>query len=573
MQRNVQRSATGAEMDTRGQAHDPAPRQAYDVIVIGAGWSGLMACKYCLAEGSSTLVLEGRDSIGGVWAFTPDPRVGGVMKTTETTSSRCLTEISDFPMPADYPSFPSNQQIAAYLEAYCDRFSLTEHIRFRQRVTRVAKLGDLWEVTTSDGSRQRARHVIVCSGLHQFPNDMSGDERFAGYAGTLMHSAAVKDIPAEWSGNTIVVWGGGESASDIACEASKVASRVYFCIPNGVWFVHKRLNGWPPLPSSEPKILDHITSRLRLWLSPTHQYSPFVYEYLEWAFGFNGHGQEPWRTEAPYQRSFLNKSADVLSRVGSGHVVPKRDVVSCRGTTLRFTDGTRANVDTIITCSGYTPVFPFLPASVPAGTDPRRWFKYVFYNEDPSLAFVGFARPLIGSIPGLAELQSRYVARVFSGACRLPEPAERRAITERDARFWDHQFRDTSLRIGGLVDHFVYADQLARLIGCRPKFAKLFFSSPRRWWRAVTAPWNGCQFWLNDPRHHDRIFATFRRYFGDRVAQVWIFLLLAPVLPLLLLRRRLKISLRDHLSHASRARRVERRPAGARTAAGVALEA
>src|SRR5207245_78842 len=262
-------------------------------------------------------------------------------------------------------------------------------------------------------------HVVVCSGVHRFPNDMSGDERFAGYAGTLMHSAAVKDIPAEWSGNTIVVWGGGESASDIACEASKVASRVYFCIPNGVWFVH----------------------------------SPFVYEYLEWAFGFNGHGQEPWRTEAPYQRSFLNKSADVLSRVGSGHVVPKRDVVSCRGTTLRFTDGTRANVDTIITCSGYTPVFPFLPASVPAGTDPRRWFKYVFYNEDPSLAFVGFARPLIGSIPGLAELQSRYVARVFSGACRLPEPAERRAITERDARFWDHQFRDTSLRIGGLVDH------------------------------------------------------------------------------------------------------------------------
>ena len=119
----------------------------------------------------------------------------------------------------------------------------------------------------------------------------------------------------------------------------------------------------------------------------------------------------------------------------------------------------------------------------------------------------------------------------------------------------------------------MYADQLARLIGCRPKFAKLFFSSPRRWWQAVTAPWNGCQFWLNDPRHHDRIFATFRRYFGDRVAQVWIFLLLAPVLPLLLLRRRLKISLRDHLSHASRARRVERRPAGARTAAGVALEA
>ena len=578
MQASVQRSVTGVEMDTQHRAHDLPPREIYDVIVIGAGWSGLMACKYCLAEGLRTLVLEGRDSIGGVWAFTPDQRIGGVMKTTETTSSRCLTEISDFPMPADYPSFPSNEQVKAYLEAYCERFGLTEHIRFGQRVMRVAKRGDLWEVATCDGNRRLARRVVVSSGLHQFPNDVSGDERFRGYSGALMHSASVKHIPAEWSGKTIVVWGGGESASDVAFEASKVASRVCFCIPNGVWFVHKKVNGWPPFQSSEQKVLDHITSRFRLWLSPTDKYAPFVYEYLEWAFGFNGHGQEPWRTDAPYQRSFLNKSADVLSRVKSGHVVPKRDIVSCQGTTVRFTDGTSAEVDAIVTCSGYRAEFPYFDESVPAGTDPRKWFKYVFCNEDPSLAFVGFARPVIGSIPGLAELQSRYVARVFSGACRLPAPAERRAITERDARYWNHHLRDTSLRIAGLVDHFVYADQLARLIGCRPNFAKLFFSSPRRWWQAVTAPWNGCQFWLNDPRHHDRIFATFRRYHGDRMAQVWIFVLLAPILPLLGLRRRLKIFLRERHSPASSMRRVVRRPpaappADSRTPAGVALEA
>ena len=132
-------------MDTRNQA--------YDVIVIGAGWSGLMAAKYCLAEGLRTVVLEGRDEIGGVWAYTADERYGGVTKTTHTTSSRCVTEISDFPMPDDYPSFPSHEQIRAYLEAYCTRFSLTGHIRFKQRVTRVAKRGDLWQIATADGSQ------------------------------------------------------------------------------------------------------------------------------------------------------------------------------------------------------------------------------------------------------------------------------------------------------------------------------------------------------------------------------------------------------------------------------------
>src|SRR5437870_13061441 len=69
----------------------------FDVIILGAGWSGLMACKYSLGEGLKTLVLERRDSIGGVWSFTQDGRYGGVMTTTETTSSRCVTEMSDFP--------------------------------------------------------------------------------------------------------------------------------------------------------------------------------------------------------------------------------------------------------------------------------------------------------------------------------------------------------------------------------------------------------------------------------------------------------------------------------------------
>jgi len=105
----------------------------FDVIIVGAGWSGLMACKYCLGEGLKTLVLESRDSIGGVWAFTNDTRYGGVMTTTETTSSRCITEISDFPMPEDYPEFPSHLEILAYLKDYCARFDLDRHIRLTIR--------------------------------------------------------------------------------------------------------------------------------------------------------------------------------------------------------------------------------------------------------------------------------------------------------------------------------------------------------------------------------------------------------------------------------------------------------
>ena len=520
----------------------------YDVVIIGAGWSGLLACKYCLAEGLKTLVLEARDTVGGVWAYTDDHRYAGVMKSTRTTSSRCITEISDFPMPSDYPNFPAHSQIHDYLNSYCTYFSLQRHIALSRPVDRITKIGDHWRITMADASKCTSANIVVASGVHRQPNDLSGDERFVSYSGGLAHSATFKEIPTHFSGKTVVVWGGGETASDIASEACDLGAHVYFCIPNGQWFVPRLVDRWPPFPSARQKVVDHTSSRLRLWLSPTHQYSPFIYQYIEYAFGFNGHGQEHWRTAAPYHRAFFNKSAEVLAHVRAGKITPKRDILRCNGKNVFFTDGTSACVDHIIMCSGYHASFPFFDASVNPGTDQRKWFRYIFYNDDPSLAFVGFVRPIVGSIPGISELQSRYAALIFSGKCRLPDRHARATTIDADSKFWNHHFRFTSLRLTGLVDHFIYCDQLAKLIGCYPNFKALFRSSPRMWWRAMIAPWNGCQFWINDVEHRDQVFKTFRRYDNNRISQNYIFLALAPLLPLIGLCTRARIALRERFA-------------------------
>jgi dimethylaniline monooxygenase (N-oxide forming) len=535
-------------MTTSGES---GAEREYDVLVLGGGWSGLLACKYCTAAGLRTLVLEKRETIGGVWAYTDERAWGGVMKNTVTTSSRCITEISDFPMPDGSPDFLHHRQIMAYLHAYATRFALFPHIRLGEEIVGATKRGERWHVSTRRGDTYAARHLVVSTGVHQRPADMAGEARFEGFSGRLLHSASVKEIGEEYRGGTVVVWGGGESASDIACEASLVAERVYFCIPNGQWFVPKVVDRWPPFPSWGPKVVDQTSSRLRLFLSPTHRYSPFVNQYLSHTFGFNGHGHEAWRTHAPYNRCFFNKSTDVLARVKAGAVVPKRDVARCDGATVHFTDGTKADVDHIITCSGYRIALPFLDPN-PAGSDPRGWYKYVFCQDDPSLAFVGFARPIFGSIPGLAELQSRLVASVFSGRVTLPPRDERARTIQRDRRFWNHHFRHTSLRIAGLVDHFRYSDQLAELIGCRPRLWRWLWRNPRRWWQAITAPWNGCQFWLDDPEHRDRVFATFKRYDDNRTSQIYVFVVLAPILPLIMLYSYVSEALRERFDPAHR---------------------
>ena len=522
-------------------------RTNFDVIILGAGWSGLLACKYCLSEGLKVLVLEGRETIGGIWAYTDDQRFGGVMKTTQMTSSRCITEISDFPMPANYPDFPSHNEVLSYLESYCAQFRLSDHIRLGCSITTMKRKDETWEVECSDNSQFCSKNIIMSTGVHQRPNDVAHGALFHHYTGTILHSAAVKEISSEYANKTVIVWGGGESASDIAFEASKVAGRVYFCIPNGQWFVPKVVDRWPPFPSDRRKIVDHTSSRLRLFLSPTHRFSPLIYQYLEHAFGFNGHGQEAWRTSAPYNRSFFNKSAEVLSRVKSGHVIPKRDIDRCEGERVFFTDGTSIEADIIVTCSGYTASFPAFAGGVEPSADPRDWYKYMFFNGDPSLAFVGFVRPIFGSIPGIAELQSRYVAKVFSGRRSLPPKDKRSRSIQQDGATWNHHFRYTSRRLHGLVDHFLYCDQLANLIGCRPHFWNLLWESPRKWWKAITAPWNGCQFWLNDKTQHDRVFKTFARYEENRISEIYVFLVLAPFLPLIGLCTQVRVFWNEHI--------------------------
>src|SRR2546430_13412250 len=90
----MQLQSTGAQLRTHtaSDAVD-APTEAYDVIVVGAGWSGLMACKYCVAEGLRTVVLESRDRIGGVWAYTDYRRYCGGTTTTQPPSFPCVSRL------------------------------------------------------------------------------------------------------------------------------------------------------------------------------------------------------------------------------------------------------------------------------------------------------------------------------------------------------------------------------------------------------------------------------------------------------------------------------------------------
>ena len=141
-----------------------------DVIIIGAGWSGLLSCKYALEEKLSVRVLEKREDIGGVWTFSEDRNVTTVMRNSTTSSSSTVTEISDFPMPESIGEFPKHWDINQYLNDFADKHKLRRYIHFNTTVKRMYKINEVWNIETENHKEYRSKNVIVCSGVHQKAN-------------------------------------------------------------------------------------------------------------------------------------------------------------------------------------------------------------------------------------------------------------------------------------------------------------------------------------------------------------------------------------------------------------------
>lgn len=105
----------------------------------------------------------------------------------------------------------------------------------------------------------------------------------------------------------------------------------------------------------------------------------------------------------------------------------KPEIVSFEVTdrTVRFADGTvEVGVDSVIFCTGYFYSFPFLKSISPAVTEDgrivRNLYEHSIYAQNPTLAFIGIPQRVV-PFP-IAEAQSGFVARLWSG--RIPLPSE-----------------------------------------------------------------------------------------------------------------------------------------------------
>ena len=212
-------------------AADSTPTEV-DVLVIGAGVTGLYQLHRAREAGFSTVLLEAGHGVGGTWYWNRYPLA------RFDSESYTYVYVFDEQLFDEWrwtELFAAQPEIEAYFQRFTERFELEPLIRFDTAVSSVIWDGDTgtWTVTADDGRTWIARYVVSATGMlsHPYFPDVPGREHFRGES---HHTGRWPTDPVELAGKRVAVIGTGSSGVQIipAIAAEAASLTVYQRTPN-----------------------------------------------------------------------------------------------------------------------------------------------------------------------------------------------------------------------------------------------------------------------------------------------------------------------------------------------------
>jgi hypothetical protein len=378
------------------------------VCVVGAGSSGIAVAKVLHERGIEFDCYELSDRVGGNWVYGNKNGISSSYRSLHINTSRERMEYSDYPMPKSYPDFPRHDQIAEYFDNYVDHFGFREHIHFETGVEHVTRRADgTFEVLISEGETHDYAAVLVANGHHWNPRwpepPFPGSDSFEG---EQIHSHDYKD-ESQLAGKDVVVLGMGNSAMDIAVDASYHAKSTILAARRGAHIVPKYIFG---KPADQLGGAEWIPAWIRF---------PAFRAILKMAVGdLESYGLP--KPDHKFAEAHPTISGRILDRLAHGAIQAKPNIAALDGDRIRFEDGSEAHADLVIYCTGYKITFPFFDEGfVSAPGNEIRLFKRLFHPQVPGLYFVGLIQPL-GAIMPIAERQGELIADHLQGRYVLP---------------------------------------------------------------------------------------------------------------------------------------------------------
>jgi hypothetical protein len=373
------------------------------ICVIGAGAAGLEAVRVLRDAGHDAVALERTERVGGHWHTD--------YEALHLITPRDVSGFDGVPMPADYPLFPSREQVIRYLDGFTDRFGLREHVRTGVEVVSVTSPDagrSGWDVATADGTTERFDAVVVANGHHWDP---ALPAMAAEFTGRSLHSSQYRTAD-DLVGERVLVVGAGNSGCDLAVDAVHARRQVSIAMRRGQVFQPKTFfgKGRNQLP---------LLARLPMWLAERVQRelvrisvgSPADYPGL----------QEPVTRNLNQQPPVVNDL--LLYWLQHGRITARPGVTGVSGRTVGFADGSSGEFDTVLWATGFHVTLPFLAPDLLTWRSgaPLRVGGMTVPVGVSRLYTVGLASPRGAQFP-VFSAQARLAARLLGLEGRTARP-------------------------------------------------------------------------------------------------------------------------------------------------------
>jgi cation diffusion facilitator CzcD-associated flavoprotein CzcO len=195
-----------------------------DVIIIGAGMSGMYQLHRLRELGHTVRVLEAGDGLGGVWYWNryPGARFDSESYSYGYSFSQEVLDEWDWS-----EHFSAQPETLRYLNFVADKFDLRRDIQFDSRVASAIydEADNRWDVELEDGRCARARLLITAVGPISAPT-MPAIDGVDSFLGEAYHTALWPHQPVSFEGKRVAVIGTGATGVQVIQEVAKTAGHL-----------------------------------------------------------------------------------------------------------------------------------------------------------------------------------------------------------------------------------------------------------------------------------------------------------------------------------------------------------
>jgi len=213
----------------------------YDLIIVGAGPTGLICGIEAAKKGLNYLILEKGLLVNSLYKFPTN-------MTFFSTSKKL--EVADVPF-ISHTEKPTRKEALEYYRRLSESFDL--NIQYRKNILDIKKEQEVFNLTTESNENYQAKAIVLALGFYDTPRklDVPGSD--------LTKVTHYYEDAHKYIGMNVLVIGGGNSACDVALETWNQGAKVTMAVRDKQ--LYQGVKYW---------ILPNIENRIKEGSIPAH---------------------------------------------------------------------------------------------------------------------------------------------------------------------------------------------------------------------------------------------------------------------------------------------------------------